>query len=452
MNNQLEKQWEKQSEKRWKIPYEYYMLEANRLAYMVPVRCDEGVSFLTEGMHSLSDYLKEGTYTYYLNQKLMAALVYTCREFGEYMLDENALVLNPKQIYMNDTSEFRFVYDADVNGDSKYRKLSDLTEFLLDKLDYEDEDLISYIYELDRLTHIGKESENSEEVETMLSEFAMKEVKAFSTKQNKCSPNTDDIQNDFSIPEIKKEAVNADDEGNLYRDADYMKNCPAGEKTGLILSLKNHLKKIFSKSKDSPPLKEAKNQLIAKSSTERTTVREKQENNKLCDSKKDPESRNRPDVSVCRYETDMRKRNRAGAERKLLHQIADEEKFIEEEKFTEEKEVIDVIEETGGSGSCQRAFLTAQNPNIDHDIYIKEACLIGAIGTNDSLARAYVNFYTENGLWCIFSVSDRMVKLDDEALVPSREYILYNHSKLSINGHVFLFRKLDDIIVTEAKA
>lgn len=144
-----------ESEELYEKDYQLYMLEENKIPGLLPLqlRGVEGkIHFLYEINRKVS--LKNAYEKENLNgeqmKNLIRKIIEVIRICKEYLLDENRIMLDPESIFVQE-EEYYFCY-CPLGKRHFCEDFHRLTEFFVEKMDYEDKEGIYLAYRLHRVT------------------------------------------------------------------------------------------------------------------------------------------------------------------------------------------------------------------------------------------------------------------------------------------------------------
>ncbi len=139
----------------WMEGYEYQMCMHNHLESILNFkpRTQNGANYLyyeVSGMQSLDILLQSQKLKRSLAVELAKAIIILCEEFSEHVLDIEKLIWNPKYLmYHMNNGELRFVYEFGAEEEkSRSSRLEPFLECLVEHLDYQDEILVSQVYQV----------------------------------------------------------------------------------------------------------------------------------------------------------------------------------------------------------------------------------------------------------------------------------------------------------------
>ena len=135
--------------------YQYEMLSQNRLKDFFPVQrqFQNGIgSYVYElGVYQPLSLLYENReISYEVLRRLMISIKTAMEEVGEYLLDENGVVLDADYIYADEECrEFFFVFYPPLSGTEDYRDyFRKLSEFVVEHVERHDESAVDLAYEI----------------------------------------------------------------------------------------------------------------------------------------------------------------------------------------------------------------------------------------------------------------------------------------------------------------
>lgn len=132
--------------------YQIHMCRRNRIQNLLSfeaVPADGKVQFRYEitGKRSLDHVLESSDFTLGLFIRVLETLVELCRNIKSYLLDEEGILLEPESIYVaNDSKEIAFAY-CPGRTESITESFRHLMEYLLSKINHEDEQMVLAGYE-----------------------------------------------------------------------------------------------------------------------------------------------------------------------------------------------------------------------------------------------------------------------------------------------------------------
>lgn len=140
--------------------YQLHMCRQNKIANLLHFETmgqDGKMQFWYEitGMRSLEHLLESNDFSAELLVKMIETLVSVCRGIKPYLLEEEGLMLTPESIYVeHGTKQFHFAYCPGMQG-AVMEGFRRLMEYLLTKINHEDEPLVLASYEVYQQTTMG---------------------------------------------------------------------------------------------------------------------------------------------------------------------------------------------------------------------------------------------------------------------------------------------------------
>lgn len=165
------------------------MLLSNRITGLLPlskkaVNGEEKLYYNITSRQSVDKVFENEEYGYHDVKKLMVNIYLVLQKMKEYLMNENGIVLNPEFVfYQPEEQSYEFVFLPETTNSFR-EQFHFLTEYLLGRIDYEDDRVVEFVQYLYResknenfslklaLDYLSKESPSIEEAVSAVNDVA----------------------------------------------------------------------------------------------------------------------------------------------------------------------------------------------------------------------------------------------------------------------------------------